>query len=157
MLAKASAILQCYPFAVDADFQPPNTNPSPLVHSFKNQNKIFSAAFDVLQQAVTRQSFPAASIAVTSKGELIALQSFGSFVFEEDVLSNESKGAPPFSRPARQGGDFDPLSPATLFDLASLTKPVATATMAAILYERGLLELDAPITGTVPEFKAHAD
>lgn len=142
---------------MDADFQPPNTNQSRLIHSFKNQNNIFSAAFDVLQQAITRQAFPAASIAVTSKGELIALQSFGSFVFEEDVLRNESQGAPPFSRPSREGGDFDSLSPSTLFDLASLTKPVATATMAAILYERGLLELDAPITGTVPEFQAHSD
>jgi serine-type D-Ala-D-Ala carboxypeptidase len=156
-LQRPAPFAPCYPFAVDADFQPPNTNPRPLVHSFKNQNKIFSAAFDVLQQAVTRQSFPAASIAVTSKGELIALQSFGSFVFEDDVLRNESQGAPPCSRPSREGGEFDPLSPATLFDLASLTKPVATASMAAILYERGLLELDAPITGTVPEFKAHAD
>lgn len=40
----------------------------------------------------------------------------------------------------------------TLFDLASLTKPIATTTMAMILYERGLLELEASIAGIVPEF-----
>ncbi len=52
-----------------------------------------------------------------------------------------------------KGGDFDlNLTPATLFDLASLTKPVATTTMAAILYERGLLELEAPVVGVIPEF-----
>jgi CubicO group peptidase (beta-lactamase class C family) len=39
-----------------------------------------------------------------------------------------------------------------LFDLASVTKAVATTTMAALLYERGLLELDAPLLGTIPEF-----
>jgi CubicO group peptidase (beta-lactamase class C family) len=39
-----------------------------------------------------------------------------------------------------------------MFDLASLTKPIATTAMAMLLYERGLLELDAPIVGTVPEF-----
>jgi serine-type D-Ala-D-Ala carboxypeptidase len=39
-----------------------------------------------------------------------------------------------------------------LFDLASVTKVAATTTMAALLYERGLLELDAPLLGTIPEF-----
>jgi serine-type D-Ala-D-Ala carboxypeptidase len=57
------------------------------------------------------------------------------------------------SHSLRQGGDFEVI-PATLFDLASLTKVVATTTMAMILYERGLLELDAPIVGIVPEFSA---
>jgi len=56
---------------------------------------------------------------------------------------------------SRRDGDFD-VTPATLFDLASLTKPVATSTAAAILYERGLLELDAPVIGIVPEFMADA-
>jgi serine-type D-Ala-D-Ala carboxypeptidase len=42
--------------------------------------------------------------------------------------------------------------PATLFDVASLTKVVATTTMAMILYERGLLDLDATVAGVVPEF-----
>ena len=56
----------------------------------------------------------------------------------------------------RQGGDFD-VHPATLFDLASVTKVVSPTTMAAILYERGLLELDAPIGGTLPEFLSLRD
>jgi serine-type D-Ala-D-Ala carboxypeptidase len=47
-----------------------------------------------------------------------------------------------------------PVVPATLFDLASLTKAVAATTMAMILYERGLLELEAPVIGVVPEFMA---
>jgi CubicO group peptidase (beta-lactamase class C family) len=55
----------------------------------------------------------------------------------------------------RQGGDVDlEVTSATLFDLASLTKAVATTTMSAILFERGLLELDAPVVGTLPEFLA---
>jgi serine-type D-Ala-D-Ala carboxypeptidase len=61
----------------------------------------------------------------------------------------------------RLGGGVDPdfdldVTPATLFDLASLTKIVATTTMAMILYERGLLELEAPVIGVVPEFMADA-
>ena len=40
----------------------------------------------------------------------------------------------------------------TIFDLASLTKPVATATSVLILWQRGLLELDAPVARYLPEF-----
>lgn len=39
----------------------------------------------------------------------------------------------------------------TVFDLASLTKPVATATSIMILVERGLVSLDAPASKYVPE------
>jgi CubicO group peptidase (beta-lactamase class C family) len=61
----------------------------------------------------------------------------------------------------RQDGDFDfpstDVDVTTLFDLASLTKVIATTTMAAILYERGLLDLDAPVAGTTPEFRSSSD
>ncbi len=58
----------------------------------------------------------------------------------------------------RQGGDFDfDVTPTTLFDLASLTKVVATTTTAMILYERGLLELEAPVIGVIPEFRSSSD
>jgi CubicO group peptidase (beta-lactamase class C family) len=39
-----------------------------------------------------------------------------------------------------------------LFDLASLTKVVATTASAMILYERGLLDLEASVIAIVPEF-----
>jgi serine-type D-Ala-D-Ala carboxypeptidase len=59
------------------------------------------------------------------------------------------------SRSSRQGGD-SAVKPSTLFDLASLTKVVATTTAAAILHERGSLKLDAPVIGVIPEFMADA-
>jgi serine-type D-Ala-D-Ala carboxypeptidase len=37
--------------------------------------------------------------------------------------------------------------------LASLTKVVATTTMAMVLYERGLLDLEMPAVGILPEFR----
>jgi CubicO group peptidase (beta-lactamase class C family) len=46
------------------------------------------------------------------------------------------------------------VKPSALFDLASLTKVVATTTAAAILHDRGLLDLDAPVIAIVPEFMA---
>jgi CubicO group peptidase (beta-lactamase class C family) len=70
---------------------------------------------------------------VTHRDRLVALKSVGRLTYDSDA---------------------PPVTPATLFDLASLTKPVATTTMAMILYERGLLELEAPVVGVVPEFMA---
>ncbi len=140
----------CYAFAVPAESQPLNATGT-LLSAFDEQDKVFSRAFSILQQAITERAFPAASIAVTRNGQLFALKSFGSLVYETDPA-----GAPVLASFARSG-NFDSLSGATVFDLASLTKPVATTTMSAILYERGLLELDAPIIGTVPEFRTPSD
>jgi serine-type D-Ala-D-Ala carboxypeptidase len=70
-------------------------------------------------------------VAVTHEGELVALKAFGRFTYEPE--SSE-------------------VAPATIFDLASVSKVVATTSMAIILYQRGLLDLDAPIALIVPEF-----
>ena len=95
------------------------------------QDDRFQTAFAILEKAIAVRAFPACSLAITSRGELVAHKAFGRFT-------------------------YDPASPevttATLFDLASLTKVVATTAMAMILYERGLLDLEAPVTAIVPEF-----
>lgn len=120
--------------------------PTSLSPGFENQVQIFGAAFLVIEQAIAGRAFPAASIAVTHAGKLAALKSFGTFTYDEE------RGAAPSSR-SQQPVEAE-VTPATLFDLASLTKPIATTTMAMMLHERGLLELDAPVCGTIPEFLA---
>ncbi|HEX4784741.1 MAG TPA: serine hydrolase domain-containing protein [Candidatus Sulfotelmatobacter sp.] len=109
---------------------------STLVPAWDDQERAFSAAFDVLHNAIDQRAFPAASIAVTHHGCLVALKAFGRFTFD--------------------AGSPQP-TPAILFDLASLTKAVATTSMAMILYERGLLELEAPVIGILPEFAGQSD
>jgi CubicO group peptidase (beta-lactamase class C family) len=122
------------------------TVPADLTRGFEEQDETFASAFSILRESIAQRAFPAASVAVTHEGRLIALRSFGRFTYEADASS--------FSR-LREGRDLDlEVTPGTLFDLASLTKPVATTTMAAILYERGLLELDSPVVGILPEFIA---
>lgn len=119
-----------------------------LTSAHENQDEVFATAFSLIESAIAARAFPGASIAVTHLDELLALKAFGTPVYKEDL-----EGAPSLSRSLRQGGDFDfHITPATLFDLASLTKPIATTTMAMILYERGLLELEAPVAGTLPDF-----
>ena len=96
-----------------------------------SQDERFASAFAILTEAISHRAFPAVSVAVTHNGKFVALKAFGQFTYEpsSSVVSTES-----------------------VFDLASLTKVVATTTMAMILYERGLLDLEAPVIATLPEF-----
>jgi serine-type D-Ala-D-Ala carboxypeptidase len=105
------------------------TQAAAFIPAFDHQDEVFAPAFTILKNAIAERAFPAAAAAVTQKNRLIALKAFGD--------SN--------------------VTPQTLFDLSSLTKAVATTTAAAILYERGLLELEAPITGVIPEFAIRSD
>ena len=99
--------------------------------AYQGQDAVFGRAFHILQEAIARAAFPAASIAVTLQGKLVALKALGRFTYEP-------------SSPA--------VTAATVFDLASVSKVVATTTMAMILYQRGLIDLEAPVASIVPEF-----
>jgi CubicO group peptidase (beta-lactamase class C family) len=108
----------------------------PMIEAFEHQDKTFALAFSVLREAIARRAFPAASVAVTSKGRLIALKAFGHFTYD---------------------ANSPVVSSSTLFDLASVTKVVATTSMAMILYQHGLLDLDASVSTVVPEFVSDAE
>ena len=140
----------------------------PLFEAFAHQDELFAPAFAILQQAITQQAFPAASVAVTHRGQLIALKALGHFTYQTDAPSLSSRSVrrqggvfevhsptpnvgAPFLASVVRSGDFN-VTPHTLFDLASLTKVVATTPMAMLLYDRGLLDLEAPVSAIVPEF-----
>ena len=96
-----------------------------------DQDRTFAGAFRILEEAVAQRAFPGASVAVTRAGKLVALKAFGQFTYDE----------------------HSPLVTVdSIFDLASVTKVIATTSMAMILYERGLLDLHAPLVGVIPEF-----
>jgi len=107
-----------------------------LLSAFEHQDYRFASAFSVLEEAISERAFPAASVAATFEGRLIALKAFGHFTYEHDA-------------PA--------VTIDTLFDLASVTKVVATTSLAMRLYERGLLDLDATVAAIVPEFVSHPE
>ncbi len=95
------------------------------------QDERFHTAFGILTQAIEARAFPACSVAVTLCGELIAHKGLGRFTYDTASPS---------------------VSTSSIFDLASVTKVLATTAMAMVLYERGVLDLDAPLTAIVPEF-----
>jgi CubicO group peptidase (beta-lactamase class C family) len=91
----------------------------------------FAPAFHILDEAVAARSFPGASVAIVSSSAPPAISAMGRFTYE--VNSPQ-------------------VAPDTMFDLASLTKVVATTAMAMILYQRGLLDLDMPVIEAIPGF-----
>lgn len=89
-----------------------------------DQDRRFSSAFAILEQAIVDRAFPSASIAVVYRNQLIARRAFGRHTFDDAST---------------------PASVDTIYDLASVSKVVVTTTMAAILHERGLLDLDVKV------------
>jgi serine-type D-Ala-D-Ala carboxypeptidase len=107
-----------------------------LVRNFDAQGDRFHGAFAILEKAIAARAFPAYSLAVTFRGELVAHKAFGHFTYDPSAPE---------------------VTTASIFDLASLTKVVATTAMAMVLYERGLLDLEAPVTAIIPEFAGPLD
>jgi CubicO group peptidase (beta-lactamase class C family) len=91
----------------------------------------FAATHAVLEQAIRDRAFPGAAYGILHNGEVVALNSAGRFTY--DTASPE-------------------VTPSTVFDLASLTKVIATTAIAMLLYDRGVLSLDARLGEILPGF-----
>ena len=87
----------------------------------------------IIQVGLAEGAAPGASVAVGRYGRLVFIKGYGTLDYAPDA-------------PA--------VSPRTIYDLASLTKVVATTTSAMILEETGKLDLDKPVAFYVPELNA---
>jgi CubicO group peptidase (beta-lactamase class C family) len=92
----------------------------------------FEAARSLLVAGIGDRAFPAASIDVGRREGPVWRQAFGTLT-------------------------YDPLSPGTtddtIFDLASLTKVIATATLVMRAMDDGALKLDDPVAAWLPEWR----
>jgi beta-N-acetylhexosaminidase len=86
----------------------------------------------VLEHFLDEGAFPGGVVAVGHRGNLVHLHPFGRLSYDEDAPEVEEN---------------------TIYDLASLTKVVATTTMAMILVDEGRLDLDAKVQDFLPLFK----
>ena len=97
--------------------------------------ELFPEAQDVLDRAIASRAFPGCA--------------FG-------VLQASDKGAPVIISGASGHFTYDPDSTLvyadTLYDVASLTKVMATTAVAMLLYQKGRLELDALLGDILPAF-----
>jgi len=91
----------------------------------------FAAARKVLEDAIASRAFPGCAFGVLAGGEVLLNGALGRFTYEDDAL---------------------PVAPETVFDVASLTKVLATTAMAMLLHARGLLDLEMPAGEVLPGF-----
>ncbi|HEY6802901.1 MAG TPA: exo-beta-N-acetylmuramidase NamZ domain-containing protein [Pyrinomonadaceae bacterium] len=86
----------------------------------------------IINEAIEQHKLPGAVVLAARKGKVVWNKAYGSRALE----------------PARETMTVD-----TIFDLASLTKVVATATSIMILVERGKVRLNDPVSAYIPELK----
>lgn len=86
----------------------------------------------VIAESIGKRELPGAVVLVARKGRAVWRKAYGSRAVE----------------PVRE-----PMTPDTIFDVASLTKVVATATSIMILVERGKVRLSDPVSNYIPELK----
>jgi len=105
----------------------------------------FSAVSGLVEDAVAAPRMPGAVVQVGHDGAVVFRQAFG---------SRKLAGEPgPDGRP----GPAEPMTEDTIFDLASLTKSLATATAILQLNERGRVGIDEPLQTYLPDFNPSND
>ena len=95
------------------------------------QRSRFPAVYGVLQDAIAAHAFPGCAFGVLAGGEAVLLDGLGRFAYEDDAPAVTSH---------------------TIYDLASLTKVMATTAVAMHLCQLGLLNVDTPLGEVLPEF-----
>jgi len=90
----------------------------------------------VIKEALARKDFPGAVLLVSRKGKVVLREAYG-----------ESQWVP----------EHKPMTADMIFDMASLTKPIATATSIMILAEQGKLSIYEKVKDYVPEFLPYLD
>jgi CubicO group peptidase (beta-lactamase class C family) len=94
----------------------------------------FPARLDsIIDVGLAEGAAPGAAVAVGRYGRLVYLKGYGTLDYAPDA-------------PA--------VTPTTIYDLASLTKVIATTTSAMILEEAGKLDIEKPVAFYVPELNA---
>ena len=85
----------------------------------------------VVEEGLARGNMPGCVVCVGRQGRIVFLKAYGHRQTQPSQL---------------------PMTTDTVFDLASVTKPVATATSVMLLVERGQIRLHDPVAKYIPEF-----
>jgi CubicO group peptidase (beta-lactamase class C family) len=101
--------------------------------------RALAAADSILADAVAREQIPGAVLVVTQGGAPVHERAFGY--------------AQLFDFGMRRLGQPTPMRTSTIFDLASVTKVMATTVALMLLVDRGLVAVDAPVHTYLPEFR----
>lgn len=102
---------------------------TPIVNFSRNRRQELA---ELVESALRSKLFPGMELLVARGDELLLHESWG-------ILE--------------VGPEAPAMMPGTLFDIASLTKPIATATLVLMLLEQGKLTLEDKVSGAFPEFE----
>jgi serine-type D-Ala-D-Ala carboxypeptidase len=111
---------------------PPLTIPD----SASAQRQQFAAAYSILEKAIADHAFPGAAFSVLAGGKVLALDGVGGFTY---------------------GRPTEAVHASTVYDLASVTKVIATTSMAMLLHQTGKLSLEQPLAEILPGFAQSED
>jgi CubicO group peptidase (beta-lactamase class C family) len=134
MLARVTSATCAILLTACATARPPRSPTAPPVQALPAFSAELESQLDsIIMRAIAERGTPGAALAVGRHGHTAILKGYGRTDWRE--------GAPA-------------VEPNTIYDLASLTKVVATTTAAMILEEEGRLELDRTVVSYIPEFNA---
>jgi CubicO group peptidase (beta-lactamase class C family) len=130
---------------VAAASAPPAPRPSPPLPTPTMPPSAFASVSTLIDGAIAARHLSGAVVAVGHAGEVVFRRSYG------------SRTAP--GQPGSLGvpNTAEPMTDDTVFDMASLTKPLATATAVLQLVERGTVALDEPLQTYLPDYNPGHD
>lgn len=97
----------------------------------QNKKLDFSKLDDIINDAVNARAFPSAVLVVGNSKGVIYQNAYGRLTYDEDA----------------KAANFN-----TIYDLASVTKVIATTSAIMKLYDAGKLDLNAAVASIIPEF-----
>ncbi|MGA9291830.1 MAG: serine hydrolase domain-containing protein [Ignavibacteriaceae bacterium] len=107
-----------------------NDSGSSSLSSFKDEKRFYTLD-SIINKSIEDSAFPGAVILVQKDGKIIYNKAYGYYTY--DTASGR-------------------VSVNTMYDLASVTKVIATTSAAMICYDRGLFKLDDRVSKFLPQF-----
>ncbi|HTB96657.1 MAG TPA: serine hydrolase domain-containing protein [Terracidiphilus sp.] len=108
-----------------------NTQANPVGSTQVNQRDSFADARKVLEDAVAAGAFPGCAFGILADKDIVLQGALGRHTYEAEA---------------------PPVQATTVYDIASLTKVVATTAAAMLLHQRGVLDLETPLGEILPAF-----
>ncbi len=119
--------------------------PSAEAQTLKPTTPDFTLVSQLVNDAIAQHKLPGAVIQLGHDGQVAFRQAYG---------NRKLAGEPGADG---QPGPAEPMTANTVFDMASLTKCIVTATAIGQLYEQGKLDFDAPVERYLPAFNPAHD
>ena len=128
-LSSAIVLLFLAPLIAAADAPPKLQNARPETVGMSSRR--LAVIDDVVDEGLERERMPGCVVMIGRQGRIVHFRAYGHKQLKPEMV---------------------PMTTDTVFDMASITKPVATATSIMLLIQQGKLSLDDKVATHIPEF-----